>query len=221
MNGLALDLNPVIFLGTADGAIQDHPKCRDTLRLELAVLSILGYRAAIGTPFLWQSPATLDAFGLSHQLFDSPNGPFLTGRVETPTVSEYFYSRQHDTQGVRNFSLAPNSPFKTEHPGAVAIDWQREIAPSTRIVPRNGSVETNFKALFLQDTSITNSAASIFHLTQNSHSAAYSAAGRNRADSVLNKTAETVFHQHFSRAAVEDTLLRSGLEGDFRQPLLR
>lgn len=221
MNGLALDLNPVIFLGTADGAIQDHAKCRETLRLELAVLSILGYRAAIGTPFLWQSPATLDAFGSSHQLFDSPGGPLLTGRAETPTVAEYFYRRQHDTQGVRNLSLAPNSPFKTEHPGAVPIDWQREIAPATMIAPRNGSVETDFKTLFLQDTSITSSAESIFHLTQYSHAAAYSAAGRNRADSVLNRTAETVFHQHFSRAAVEDRLLRSGLDGDLRQPLLR
>lgn len=221
MNSLALDLNPVIFLGTADGAIQDHAKCRDTLKIEWAVLSVLGYRATIGTPFLWQSPATLDAFGSSRQLFESPGGPLLTGRAETPTVAEYFYRRQHDTQGVRDLSLAPNSPFKTEHPGAVPIDWQREIAPSTSIAPRNGSVETEFKTLFLQDTSITSSAASIFHLTQGSHAAAYSAVGRNRADSVLCRTAETVFHQHFSRAAVEDSLLRSGLDGDLRQPLLR
>lgn len=221
MNGLVLDINPVVFLGTADGAIQDQARCRDTLRLELAVLSVLGYRAAIGTPFLWQSPATLDAFGSSRVLFDSAGGPLLTGRAETPTVAEYFYRRQHDTQGVRNLSLAPNSLFKTEHPGAVPIDWQREIAPSTKIVPRNGSVETDFKTLFLQDASITSGAASIFHLTQSAHAAAYSAAGRNRADSVLNRTAETVFHQHFSRAAVEDRLLRSGLDGRLRQPLLR
>lgn len=85
MNSLALDLNPVIFLGTADGAIQDHAKCRDTLKIEWAVLSVLGYRATIGTPFLWQSPATLDAFGSSRQLFESPGGPLLTGRAETPT----------------------------------------------------------------------------------------------------------------------------------------
>lgn len=209
MKSLRLESDPVVFLGTADNAVQDSYCSTETLRMEFIVLSLLGYRAAVGAPFLWQSADALNAFASARLLFEAPGGPLLTGRSDTETMGEYFYRRQHDTKGVSNLVLAPESPFRAEQPGAVPLEWKRQIGPTSRIESRQGSVEKEFKHLFLHDASIGNLQGSIYHVSQYAHGASYSRSGRNKADNFLLEVAGSVFSDHFSRALVEDQFLRN------------
>ena len=146
MNNLRFDFDAPIYLGTADDAAQEcHFSAEISLNFEITVLTILGFKTIIGAPFLWQSWATLIAVDQRIKLFDNLVEPRLGGRQDTFTLSDYFYQRKQDTKSLSNLTLRHNSPFRSESPGWVKLNWQNQIAPTTQVDPRIESVEKIFR----------------------------------------------------------------------------
>ena len=85
------DFESPIYLGTADDAVQAGANyTKENLIFEFTVLTILGFKTVVGTPFLWQSHATLGAVEERRDLFDGTTGLTFGGRPETSSVEEYF-----------------------------------------------------------------------------------------------------------------------------------
>lgn len=209
MNVLGFDFNAPIYLGTADDAAQEcHFGAEVGLNFEITVLTILGFKAIVGAPFLWQSWATLIAVEQRIKLFDNMVGPRLGGRPDTLTLSDYFYQRKQDTKSSSNLILRHNSPFKSESPGSVKLNWQSQIAPSIQVDPRIESVEKIFRDLFVRDAEDDIQENTIRIATSHGFGSTYSQVARNRTDSLLNAIGEKAFTNHFSRALVEDFYLR-------------
>jgi hypothetical protein len=209
-----LEPDPIVFLGTADGTIDDGSVSVSSLEMEIRILSVLGYQTALGAPFLWQSRPVLPAFQGSRALFDAEAGPRLTGRSATPTIGDYLEQRSSDTHGASGLLLTADSLFRAEQPSEDNRELARKLAPYARIVPRAGSVEGAFKSLFLQDTSIGGDGESISVIVNRWLASRFSETGRRRAQDILSRASDKVYSEHFSRAAVEDSLLRSDLSGD-------
>jgi len=205
------DFEAPIYLGTADDAVQSGSNyTKENLNFEFTVLTILGFKTIVGTPFLWQSHATLGAVEERRALFDQATGLTFAGRPETSNVEEYFNQRSNDTKSSSQLFLRPNSPFRSERPGSIPLNWQRNIAPNVKIEPRHGSVEKYFRKLFINDTADSYSPNSIMRNTSNGFSAKYSQSGRRRTDYMLNTVSEKAFQGHFSRALVENSYLKEG-----------
>lgn len=200
-----------IYLGTADDAVQSESGfSKETLVFELTVLTILGLKTIVGTPFLWQSQATLSAVEKRRELFDGATGPTLGGRPDTSSAKEYFKQREQDTKSASQLSLRADSSFRSERPGSIPLNWQRSIAPNVRVEPRKESVEKYFRKLFIDDAQDNYSPNSIMKATFTGLGAKFSKIGRVRADYILNKVGERAFHGHFSRARVEHSYLKEG-----------
>lgn len=205
------DFESPIYLGTADDAVQAGSNyTKENLIFEFTVLTILGFKTVVGTPFLWQSYATLGAVEERRDLFDGTTGLTFGGRPETSSVEEYFNQRENDTKSASQLLLRSNSAFRSERPGSVPLNWQRNIAPNVKIEPRRGSVEKYFRTLFINDTQDNYSPNSIMKNTSNGFSAKYSRSGKRRADYMLNTVGERAFQGHFSRALVEHSYLKEG-----------
>lgn len=202
-----LDLMAPIYLGTADNAVQDAA-ADQRINFEITVLTLLGYRTVIGTPFIWQSPSTLQAVKSRRQLFEiGDQGPRLAGRPSVHTAAEYFAEREADTRLFENLSLRPASRFRNEKPGASPLDWRKVVAPSFRVEARPHSVETAFRGLLVNDTEALSDKASICGETHLAFGSRFSKRARTRAESTMLKLAEHAFAGHFSRAVVENVLL--------------
>ncbi|WP_146618696.1 hypothetical protein [Rhodoplanes elegans] len=203
-----------IYMGTADNAAQhSDPTAEKRLIFEVVVLSIMGFRTFLGTPFLWQSQPSLSVVTSYQAAFDDPSiGPSLTSRPGMQTADDYFREREADTSLPKALNLRPNSAFAAEQPGASALDWRSLIGPKIRVVPRYGSVETEFKALVLKDTEALRDRRSIRQVSAVGFSAPFSCRGRNLTDYHMLSLAERSYRGHFSRATIEDELVKSGLQ---------
>lgn len=205
------DFESPIYLGTADDAVQSACNyAKEHIVFELTVLTILGFKTIVGTPFLWQSQGTLSAVEKRRELFDGQTGLTLGGRPDTSSPEEYFKQRENDTKLASQLLLRSDSAFRSERPGSVPLHWQRSIAPDVKIEPRQGSVEKHFRALFINDAQDNYSPNSIMKATSIGLGAKYSRIGRSCADYMLNKVGERAFQGHFSRALVEHSYLKEG-----------
>lgn len=216
-----LDLEAPIYLGTADDAVQSGSKYKkENLIFEYTVLSILGYKTIIGTPFLWQSKLTLEAVEKRIELFDSEIGLTFGGRPETGNIDEYFNQRKNDTKSATKLLLRTESSFRSERPGSIPLNWQRNISPGVKIEPRDGSVEKYFRSLFINDSINLYSQKSIFNNTAIGYGAKYSKIGKRRTDYQINKIGEEAYKGHFSRAFVESAYLKENFNITFLDQVL-
>jgi len=203
-----LDFSKPIYLGTADNALQEDAELsQQSLTLEVTVLSVLGYIPIVGTPFIWQSAATLGAIEKRRELLDLEGGLKLGGRPNVTNASEYFRQRDNDTSAANHLILRNHSAFRSEKPGAIPLDWHRNIAPDVRVDPRPGSVEKYFRALFIDDTQAISAPGSVMESTSKGYGGKYSRAGKTRTDRLLNEIGEKAYGGHFSRAMVEHSYL--------------
>lgn len=203
------DVGAPIYLGTADNALQSEPaQAEERLAFEHNVLIALGYTVLVGTPFVWQSPATLALVARNQPLLERPlPGLRLTSREGVATAGDYFAQRASDTRLFDRLELRPESPFLVEQPGAVPLDWRNVIGPSVQVVPRISSVEQRFRTLVVHDAETSGNGRSLRDLSSISLGAKLSRRGRNRTDYILTSLSERSFAGHFSRAIVEDEFL--------------
>lgn len=198
-----------IYLGTADNAIQRGRNPDINLAYELTILSILGLKPIVGAPFIWQSVSTLKAVERRKNLFFQEAGPSLSGRPNTKTASDYFSQREQDTRQSSVLHLRPDSPFYVERPGALPLDWKKNIAADVRVKPRSGSVEEYFRYLFFDDIDAPISPLSIGASTLKGLGGEFSNSGKSYADYLFSKIGESAYENHFSRASVESSFLQS------------
>ncbi|MCG6204617.1 hypothetical protein LPW26_08220 [Rhodopseudomonas sp. HC1] len=203
------DLNAPIYLGTADNAAQGEPaRATQQLSFEFIVLSILGFKILVGTPFVWQSQPSLAAVSEFQLLFDDPAvGPTLTSRPGLGSVNDYFLERESDTRLAKQLTLRPTSAFIAEQPGKSALNWQRYIGPQMRVEPRIDSVERLFRGLIVEDAEALSDGGSIRRLAEFGFGAKFSHRGRDLADYHMMSLADRSARNHFSRATVEDEIL--------------
>jgi hypothetical protein len=204
------DAGAPIYLGTADNALQSEPaQAEERLAFEHNVLIALGHIVLVGTPFVWQSPATLALVARNQLLLERPlPGLRLTSREGVATAGDYFAQRASDTRLFDRLELRPESPFLVEQPGALPLNWRNVIGPSVQVVPRISSVEQRFRSLVVHDAETSGNGRSIRDLSSISLGAKLSRRGRNRTDNILTALSERSLADHFSRAIVEDELLR-------------
>lgn len=208
------DLGAPIYLGTADNVLQSDPKrAEERLTFEHNVLALLGHRVLVGTPFLWQSRATLALVARNQPLLerDLP-GLRLTSREAVATAGDYFAQRASDTRLFDRLQLRPQSPFLLEQPEATPLDWRNLIGPDVKVVPRIASVEQRFRALVVRDAEPGNDVRSLRDLSWVALGAKFSAAGRGRTEYNMIALTERSLDGHFSRAVVEDEYLRRGAD---------
>jgi hypothetical protein len=208
--------NASVFLGTADNAVQAHAlRDDDRLHFEIVVMTLLGHRVLIGTPYIWQSETTLKVVSRLRSLFeDAEPGPRLTGRTDIITSGEYFRHRESDTSNLNNIRLRSDSPFAGERPDSSSLDWRSLIGPDTHVLPRTGSVENIFRALVANDSQDLYEGYSLLGLARKSLGAPFSGIGRATADDQMLRLVERSLKGHFSRAAVEDHILSSPIHID-------
>jgi len=198
------NLNPVIFLGTADNAIQNiEVNWSKQLLLQFKVMTILGCTPIIATPFIWQSQYTLNAISSCRDLLELEKGLKLIGKQNVETADEYYRLRVRETEVVKYFDIMESSPFKAEIPGATPLNWRKAVAPEIKLQYRPDSVETWFRRLFVEDTENYYDDLSIKSKSIELLSGKYSTIGRNKAEYLINKINERAINSHFSRAFVE------------------
>lgn len=199
-----------IYLGTADNALQSNPSgAEERLAFEHNVLVTLGHTVLVGTPFIWQSRATLALVARNQPLLERGlPGLRLTSREGVATAGDYFAQRASDTRLFDSLELRPESPFLVEQPGAVPLDWRNVVGSTVQVVPRISSVEQRFRALIINDAEASVDGSTIRDLSARSLGARFSVRGRNRTDYVLTSLSERSLAGHFSRAIVEDEFLR-------------
>jgi len=208
------DLGAPIYLGTVDNVLQSDPKrAEERLTFEHNVLTLLGHRVLVGTPFVWQSRATLALVARNQPLLerDLP-GLRLTSREAVATAGDYFAQRASDTRLFDRLQLRPESPFLLEQPGATPLDWRNLIGPEVKVVPRIASVEQKFRALVARDVEPGDDVRSLRDLSWGALGAQFSAAGRGRTEYNMSALVERSLDGHFSRAVVEDEYLRRGAD---------
>jgi hypothetical protein len=203
-----------IYLGTADNVLQSDPaRAEERLTFEHNVLTLLGHRVLVGTPFVWQSQATLALVARNQPLLerDVP-GLRLTSREAVTTAGDYFAQRASDTRLFDRLQLRPDSPFLLEQPSATPLDWRNLIGPDVKVVPRIASVEQRFRALVVRDSEPGSDVFSLRDLSWVAQGAQFSAAGRGRTEYNMTALTERSLEGHFSRAVVEDEYLRRGAD---------
>ncbi|WP_069335788.1 hypothetical protein [Sphingobium yanoikuyae] len=208
------NMDAPIYLGTADNVLQSDPKrAEERLTFEHNVLTLLGHRVLVGTPFVWQSRATLALVARNQPLLerDLP-GLRLTSREAVATAGDYFAQRASDTRLFDRLQLRPESPFLLEQPEATPLDWRNLIGPDVKVVPRIASVEQRFRALVASDAEPGNDVRSLRDLSWTAFGAQFSNAGRGRTEYNMSALTERSLNGHFSRAVVEDEYLRRGAD---------
>lgn len=203
-----------IYLGTADNVIQSDPaRAEERLTFEHNVLTLLGHQVLVGTPFIWQSQATLALVARNQPLLErNLPGLRLTSREAVATAGDYFSERASDTRLFDRLHLRPESPFLLEQPNATPLDWRNLIGPEVKVVPRSGSVEQRFRALVVRDAEPSSDAQSLRELSWVALGGQFSVAGRGRTEYNMTALTERTLDGHFSRAVVEDEYLRRGAD---------
>ncbi|MBH0111633.1 hypothetical protein I5E68_01535 [Novosphingobium sp. YJ-S2-02] len=208
------DRDAPIYLGTADNVLQSDPaRAEEQLTFEHNVLTLLGHRVLVGTPFVWQSKATLALVARNQPLLEGDfPGLRLTSREGVRTAGDYFSQRASDTRLFDRLQLRPESPFLLEQPRATPLDWRNLIGPDVKVEPRIASVEQRFRALVVRDAEPGGDVRSLRDLSWGALGAQFSVAGRGRTEYNMSALTERSLDGHFSRAVVEDEYLKRGTD---------